>query len=380
MVAEPLMEFRDLQRQYREQTGYSLVQIDASGEVMEGDVTARAKETPDQSAQRRLQAVEQTRKRGKAVIQQSEETGTAMWGVPVLDNNQLVGGLLVERVDLEDQPVDSPETWQRAADALLDLAIKENLINSAEMERARHKAQLERDRFLENEGAKFESVSDDLRGMYLSEEPALLSAIKGGHFQQARAILNRILTGIYGLAGERLEMLKSCILELVVMMSRAAVEAGAEPDSVLGSNYRSLVELAEIDDEEDLSEWLRDMLEIMIERIHRNDAYPHTLLLNKAVSYMKANLHQQLRRDDVARIAGVSPSHFSKLMTERMGRSFSQLLTQMRVNRAREMLLEADHTLSEIALDCGFCDQSHFNKTFKAATTVSPSDYRKSLK
>ena len=372
-------DFPTIRARYLQDHGFSLLRIDASGRVVEGD-----HDTSDhdcdcglRSDTRRLQVVEQTRYWGDTIIQLCCDSGTAMWGVPILDNNILSGALLVQGVELEDQTGAFHQSVQIAADALLQVALEHNLINQAEVMLARQRTVKEQDRFLAIEATKDDLVSDDMRSIYLSEEPSLLGAIKQGDIKQARSILNRVLIGIYGLAGDRMELLKSSVLELIVMMSRAAVEAGAEPSAVLGSNYRSLVELSKIDDEEDLSDWVRRMLETLIEGIRTNNDYPHTLLLMKAVKHMQANLHEHLRRDEVARIAGVSPSHFSKLVTDRMGRSFTQLLTQMRVNHAKELLTQSKHNLTEIAIECGFFDQSHFTKVFRAATSYSPGEYRK---
>lgn len=372
-------DFSTIHARYLEDYGFSLLRIDASGEVVEGQDEAGECNCNCglRSDTRRLQVVEQTRYWGDTVIQLCCDNGTAMWGVPILENNVLSGALLVQGVELEDQTRAFHQSVQIAADALLKIALEHNLINQAEVTLAQQRTVKEQDRFLAIEATKDNLVSDDMRSIYLSEEPSLLGAIKQGDIKEARSILNRVLIGIYGLAGDRMELLKSSVLELIVMMSRAAVEAGAEPSTVLGSNYRSLVELSEIDDEEDLSDWVRRMLETLIEGIRTHNNYPNSLLLMKAVKHMQANLHRQLRRDEVARIAGVSPSHFSKLVTERMGRSFTQLLTQMRVNRAKELLTQSSHNLTEIAIECGFFDQSHFTKAFRAATAYSPGEYRK---
>ncbi|MCC5836015.1 MAG: helix-turn-helix transcriptional regulator [Opitutales bacterium] len=292
-------------------------------------------------------------------------------------NNHLVGSLLVQGIDLETDKPGFHQRVQRAADDLLRLALKYNLVCQAELTLAQQRNKSEEQRFLAIESSKQTPLNDELRSIYLMEEPELLSAIKGGHVLQARAILNRILTAIYGLSNGRMELLKSCLLELVVMMHRAAVEAGAVPTNVLGQHYRSLADLALIDDEEDLSTWIRNMLDHLIEHIRIASDFPHSLLLHRATRHMQARLHGHLSREEVARVAGVSPSHFSKLMKEKMGKSFSQLLTQMRVSRVKQLLAETDKTLSEIALECGFCDQSHMNKVFRAATSTPPGDFRK---
>lgn len=371
------LDFSSLRNNYHGDFGFDLLQTDATGRIVAGEAGPLDCACGGLADLRRLQAAEQTRYWGETVINLCCDTGYALWAVPVLDNNELTAALVVQGVDLEGRPTSFHASVQEAANALLQRALEANLINRAEVELARQRAQRESDRFLAIEASKLDLVSDDIRSIYLTEEPALLGAIKEGAIKEARAILNRVLIGIYGLAGERMELLKSSVLELVVMMSRAAVEAGAEPAAALGRNYRSLAELSEIDDEEDLSDWLRRMLETLIECIHTNNTYPNSLLLTKAVRHMQANLHQHLRRDEIARVAGLSPSHFSKLVSERLGRPFGQLLTQMRVNRAKELLLQTDRSLSEIAIECGFFDQSHFNKSFRAATTQSPGEYRK---
>ena len=68
---------------------------------------------------------------------------------------------------------------------------------------------------------------DRIRELYLYQEPALLVAIRRGDRGEARRIINHVLVQIYSAGEERSELLKGLLLELVVMISRAAVEAGA---------------------------------------------------------------------------------------------------------------------------------------------------------
>jgi len=373
-------DYQTLRSDYSAVYGFELLQTDPAGHVILGNPPQTDCECGGRSDRRRLQAIEQTRYWGEPIINLCCDTGYAMWAVPILENNRLVGGLVVQGIELEGQASSFHQRVQQAAYALHHIALQENLIPQSEVELARQQAARAQDHFLSIEAAKRSPIGDDMRTLYLTEEPGLLGAIKEGDIKEARAILNRILAGVYGLAGERLELLKSSVLELVVMMSRAAVEAGADPAAVLGRNYQSLSELSAIDDEEELADWVRRMLETLIDNIRTNDSYPHSLLMLRAVRYMQANLHQHLRRDDVARVAGVSPSHFSKLVTDRLGRSFSSLLTQMRVAKAKELLHQSEKSLSEIAIECGFYDQSHFSKSFRAETSQSPRKYRNGLK
>lgn len=369
--------FAEIAQAYRTRYGFPLLCTDASGSVVHGDAVRTDCSCGGQSDDVRLRAAQQTLAFGEPIITNCCENGFAMWAAPINDNNRLTGALLVQGIDLESGPENLAEQIEEAARGLLDLAIRHNLTNAAAIDQARASARREQDRFLAIEATKDACDWDDLRSTYLREEPPLLNAIRAGDMYEARSILNRLLTSIYAVAGDNIEFLKSCILELVVMMNRSAVEAGTDPSLILGNNYRSLTGLSSISDEEDLAVWVRNMLDILMEQIRKGERIPQYMMLNKAMRYMEANMSQPLKRDQVARLAGMSPSHFSKVMTERMGRSFSEVLTQLRISRAKQLVAANEYNLSAIAQECGFFDQSHLSRTFRKVTGMSPGSYRK---
>jgi AraC-like DNA-binding protein len=367
--------FGPFSRAYWEAFQFDLLYTDAGGHVLAGEALAGACRCGGANAGRRCEAASQTLYWGETIINLCCDDGSAMWAVPVLHNNNITANLAVQGIDLEAGGRELSQRVQKAADALLAWAIRDNLVAEAVVKLARQRAKAAADRFRSLEQAKHFGV-DDLRCLYLREEPELLSAIKYGARAEARAILNRILVNIYGLGSQRMDLLKSMVLELIVMMSRAAVEAGASPSVLLGANYRSIAELSQISDEEDLARWVRRMLDSLIEAIRINEDYPHSLILAKALSFMRENLGRNLRRSEVARHAGVSPGHLAHVMTERLGRSFTDMLAKMRVDRAKELLRSGNLSLSAIAVDCGFYDQSHLNKIFRKLTGKSPGAFR----
>lgn len=218
---------------------------------------------------------------------------------------------------------------------------------------------------------------DRIRELYLFQEPMLLAAIRRGDRGEARRIINHVLVHIYSAGQERSDLLKGLLLELVVMISRAAVEAGAVQSEVLGMNYRCITELADIQDDEDLAAWLRKTLEHVISTIERQEDFTPPLLISKALDFMRHNLHRDISRDETARHAGISPGHFSRLLKERTGRSFTELLRQCRVDLACQRLETTEDSLADIAAECGFCDQSYFTRVFQDVKGMTPRQFRK---
>ncbi len=363
-------------QRYRDELGLSVSVINPHGHVIQGGACCADCESSVRCCEARSRAVTETLRWGEAYLHLCPG-GSIVWGVPIMNNSELVGGLVAGGISLDDCTAEkwSTERINSAAKRLLELAVEENLTNAALLELHRIAAKRESRRAEAIHELKSKCY-DSIRDIYLREEPGLLSAIKRGDRAQAREIINRVLVGIYFLGRDRSSLLKSFLLELVVMMSRTAVEAGAEPSELLGANFSSLVDLASITDEAELSSWLVSMLERIMDSIREQKTYPNTVLLTAAIQFMEANLAKDISRDDAAAESCMSPSHFSRLMKEKFGRTFTEILTQMRIDRSKELLRRSEKSIVEICMVCGFNDQSYFTKVFQRCTGYTPREYR----
>lgn len=224
-----------------------------------------------------------------------------------------------------------------------------------------------------------DSPFDTIREFYLYEEPALLGAIRLGDRCEARRIINHILVHIYSAGHERSDLLKGLLLELVVMISRVAIEVGASQGEVLGMRYSHLTKLSEIDDDEALASWLRETMEHLFDTIEGSHQSTLSGAVAAAIDCIHDHLHEDLSREDVARKVGVSPGHLSQLLKERTGRSFVDWLREARIREACRMLADPGKTIAEIAIACGFCDQSYFTNVFRQVRGTTPKKYRSAL-
>ncbi len=217
---------------------------------------------------------------------------------------------------------------------------------------------------------------DRIREFYLYLEPSLLAAIARGDRRDAVRLLNHVLLHIYAADAERSDLLRGLLVEPVVMMSRAAIAAGSSATDVLGQTARSLDELAALEDDEGLAAWLNRMLDRVVDSIERTGPSSPSTMIAAAVTHIRERADQELTRDETARAVGVSPSHFSRLLRERTGLTFTALLRQARVELACEMLLNTDRSIADIAQACGFYDQSHLTKVFSRSRGVTPRRFR----
>lgn len=93
-------------------------------------------------------------------------------------------------------------------------------------------------------------------------------------------------------------------------------------------------------------------------------------------SYLSMRLAEPVSVADMARRAGLSPSHFAAQFRRSFGVAPHQFLLRLRVEHAQSLLATSDAPLIEVAALCGFGDAPHFAKAFKRETGSTPSAYR----
>jgi len=104
-----------------------------------------------------------------------------------------------------------------------------------------------------------------------------------------------------------------------------------------------------------------------------------SIQLQRVLTYIDANLDQPLTVDVLSREAGVSSSHLRTWFKVAMGVTVHRYVLKRRVEYARMLLLQNDRKLSDVALEAGFCHQSHLAKWMRREFGCSPRQLRRSL-
>lgn len=108
------------------------------------------------------------------------------------------------------------------------------------------------------------------------------------------------------------------------------------------------------------------------ERIHLTPAK-----LRRVTDFMAENLDRNIGLDDLARVAGLSMFHFSRVFKLSTGSTPYQYILDQRLARSRALLTQSTLSLAELSLACGFANQSHFTAAFTKAVGVSPGRFRR---
>lgn len=207
------------------------------------------------------------------------------------------------------------------------------------------------------------------------KEKALLAKVRTGSIQDAKALLNDLLGYVFFTEGGKLDAVRMRAIELTTLLSRVAMEGGARVDSIYELNDKFLSLLSTGRSIDDLCYLLQDVVEsfmsAMFNRLDKGNIY-----IRRALSCMAERYADALTLESVAQEVGLSTSYFSALFHQVVGVSFREHLCRIRVEESKQLLMNTDHSLTDIALAVGFADQSYFCKVFKRIAGVTPGKYR----
>ncbi|AIQ71533.1 response regulator transcription factor [Paenibacillus graminis] len=102
--------------------------------------------------------------------------------------------------------------------------------------------------------------------------------------------------------------------------------------------------------------------------------------VKEALAYVEQHLHEQLTMAEVAGRIHLNASYFSVLFKEQTGVPFSEYLSRLRIQRAKELLLQTSLPIVEIGERVGYRTDKYFIKVFKSLEDMSPSRYRHQMK
>jgi len=127
----------------------------------------------------------------------------------------------------------------------------------------------------------------------------------------------------------------------------------------------------------DLRSVLTERLVLLLEHCKEEQKQITGRPVRVACVYMEEHLSERLSLEQTAEMAGLSPAYFSQLFKQETGVTFSDYLTDLRIRRAKELLLQSDETVAAIMEAVGYRDIKHFRNLFAERVGVTPAKYRK---
>jgi two-component system response regulator YesN len=202
------------------------------------------------------------------------------------------------------------------------------------------------------------------------KEAALWEQILQRNRSQAKVILAEMLAEA---TGQGMTNLKEYVKQLMVYLYHAtALFLHLWCKQSVLTDWQSALE--EIVLQSELEQYLEDFVDWTITQIdeYRNSNYAK--LVAEAKSYIRQQ-YQTISLEKAARHVGLSKYYFSKCFKQVTGQNFIDYLIEVRMEKAKELLLQKKFTVAETAYAVGFTDPNYFSRAFKKYIGVSPKEF-----
>lgn len=167
-------------------------------------------------------------------------------------------------------------------------------------------------------------------------------------------------------------------LEFVLWAEKIAYRSGGmkyEFDS--RSNY--LPDVMSSDNLDVLRNWFIQKMATACRNMVEKKAEKSTKVVDAAKAYIQKNYNKDISLDDVSREVNITPYYFSKLFKDDTGEGFVEYLTNIRIEKAKELIAETDYSMKDICQMIGYTDPNYFSRSFKKKVGVTPTEYKENL-
>ena len=210
----------------------------------------------------------------------------------------------------------------------------------------------------------------------MNTERMLQYYISTGDKENARRAMNEILAHIYFASGGDFSVIKARVIELTVLLSRAAIQGGADVSEIFGINANYISQIISFDNEAELDYWLAHALTRYTGAVFNVAEEKYSKITRDTINFIHKNCVNKLVLNDIADHVKFSVSYVSRVFKEETGENISSYINKVRIERARALLMNPRLSMAEVAEGCGFEDQSYFNKVFKSGCGMTPKQFR----
>lgn len=214
-------------------------------------------------------------------------------------------------------------------------------------------------------------------GYPINIESALFGKIEKGDIEGTRIEANLFFDWMMNNHPDHMMDIKLKVLEFILFAEQKAFLSGGMTYYFL---YRKdyLPTIINMENYEQLRKWFIDKVTQACKNITSKREEQTSGLICKAKTFIEENYRKDISLDDVSRSVDISPYYFSKLFKEESGENFIEYLTNIRIEKAKNLLIHSDMNIKNICIDTGYSDPNYFSRIFKKQVGITPTEYRES--
>ncbi|KNY25404.1 helix-turn-helix domain-containing protein [Pseudobacteroides cellulosolvens] len=176
----------------------------------------------------------------------------------------------------------------------------------------------------------------------------------------------------------RLDKIYASYMEIIYIIIKFINEKCYDTVEVFGQNLDFYDIIAKFETQEEINEWIKDITDIVVSYLKEKRDVKVNRAILRVQEFIRNNYHNDLTLKMASDFVGLSESHLSNIFTKKTGQTFTDYLTSVRIEKAKELLETTNLKVYEVGVSIGYANVEHFSRVFKKFTGLSPNNYKNS--
>lgn len=233
----------------------------------------------------------------------------------------------------------------------------------------------------------YENISSNLKQNNKIHHPYVyeqnyLQCIKEGNVEKLKQVSEKNFHDKAGVLSKKssLRSEKNFSICHATLVTRAAIAGGLDPEQAFTMSDMVIQCIEEIDDTKQLQDYRNTVTIEFAKAVNRANEHKYPKPVRICESYIKNHVYEHISVEQLSELASLNPNYLSSMFKAITGFSVSDFINKEKIDEARKLLITTDRSLKDISNLLLFCDQSHFTKTFKKYTGITPKIFREQNK
>jgi Response regulator receiver domain./Bacterial regulatory helix-turn-helix proteins, AraC family. len=216
-------------------------------------------------------------------------------------------------------------------------------------------------------------LSDKGELILSNDDEELIDNIISNNIDAALIKVNGIFQKLLLHYKDDMNLFKSKLLSLSIEII-AKISSYCDVTSELEENM--IVKILRTNEIENIKKTFSQFISNIVLKLHENRERYYTGLIAKAIEFINENYDKDIKLYDVAKMLNISYYYFSKTFKEETKCNFVDYITQVRINKAKEFLLDDSISVKEVCFKVGYNDPNYFSRIFRKETGMTPTEYK----
>ena len=223
---------------------------------------------------------------------------------------------------------------------------------------------------------QLKSTEEDM--LFTFNEAAFISKLRACNFQAIEVELKELEEQMFTNRNTQPQMLRIQMNDLLSTIARSAIQSGANEENVLRLYEDTQKHIRVFENVEEARAVFSTVSTQLMNEVAMNRSEQSIRSIQKAVQYIEDHYEHPITLEEIAEHVQLSSNYFSNLFKKATDTTFVDYLTNKRIERAKELLLDLNYTVYQIATKVGYGDARYFSRVFKATVGQTPTQYRNS--